>query len=777
MRLAPVRGGPAVLGRGSAGIAPDGRRRGAAFGLLSVAIFGGEDTVVGPGRQESTGVGIALDDLSDYPTHLTVDGFMVELTNLTATETYQVVVSSDSARVGIGGCGTPGTATAPHKVGRPGVTSGLRRLTVRWDAPSDGGSPIDRYKVQVTTKPAPGSDPSWPADNAAKEVRDATTTTLGSLHNGDRLVNDTTYLVRVRACNAVACGTWSDPKAGTPKAIAPPALPPPENLDVEPLAGRRARLTWDAVTDARKYVIKVKQFGPRYSWGAPDRRNSSSGDVNRPADASPPPTEYEINLDAIVTSATGTPSGLSHAPYAYEFRIMAESDSDSFADSGFSRKIIIIDTPITRANGDSSDTATGKAEFSWTTINSVLGNVYSSGFYQLRYRKAAGDHTAADWDPNDFNSFEEPRNNVSSPATIDGLDLQEIYAVQLTKRNSGPANNIDVFSARDVYVWPSTGQAANGSWIANMPVTAFLNDNTFIYRICTDTFSNETGVRKKDWETLIDHAFGRWQSALTSNFITIVRESDPCANYDLIARRWSEAIAKKIPTLKPGLTDQQKVELIEAFVRRMREENSDIWWRLRLLTSATNADDLKKSEVLMFDDVDGDLEYFIDVGIFPELASDLGVASSCWYYHDTDPPELDIGSGRGVTLMCTHTQDYFAESILGVIPIHPRHSSDIFIRRSLFKNASLAVPMSDDVMNTCGSAGAAYSAFIHEIGHALGIARGNTDGPRAGTNRGHPPEIMDGNTVMIYTNKGNYPRCAPYPLDLMAINSLYQTVD
>ena len=31
---------------------------------------------------------------------------MVELTNLTATETYQVTVSSDSANVGIGGCDT-----------------------------------------------------------------------------------------------------------------------------------------------------------------------------------------------------------------------------------------------------------------------------------------------------------------------------------------------------------------------------------------------------------------------------------------------------------------------------------------------------------------------------------------------------------------------------------------------------------------------------------------------------------------------------------------------
>ena len=77
----------------------------AALGLLSVAVIGGEAPVWAQ-EADSAGVGISLSNLSDYPTHLTVDGFMVELTNLTATEAYQVTVSSDSAGLGIGGCGT-----------------------------------------------------------------------------------------------------------------------------------------------------------------------------------------------------------------------------------------------------------------------------------------------------------------------------------------------------------------------------------------------------------------------------------------------------------------------------------------------------------------------------------------------------------------------------------------------------------------------------------------------------------------------------------------------
>ena len=56
--------------------------------------------------QSAPGPGIRLVDLSDYPTHTAVDRFEVEVSNLTATVAYQVIVSSDSAGLGIGACGT-----------------------------------------------------------------------------------------------------------------------------------------------------------------------------------------------------------------------------------------------------------------------------------------------------------------------------------------------------------------------------------------------------------------------------------------------------------------------------------------------------------------------------------------------------------------------------------------------------------------------------------------------------------------------------------------------
>ena len=72
-------------------------------GVLVGAALLGDFT---PLLASASGPGIRLVDLSDYPTHTTVDRFEVEVFNLTATAAYQVIVSSDSAGLGIGGCGT-----------------------------------------------------------------------------------------------------------------------------------------------------------------------------------------------------------------------------------------------------------------------------------------------------------------------------------------------------------------------------------------------------------------------------------------------------------------------------------------------------------------------------------------------------------------------------------------------------------------------------------------------------------------------------------------------
>ncbi len=77
----------------------------AALGLLSVAIFGGE-TPLWAQEAESNGVGISLDDLSDYPTHLTVDGFDGGADQSHGDRGIPGRRVERQRRVGIGGCGT-----------------------------------------------------------------------------------------------------------------------------------------------------------------------------------------------------------------------------------------------------------------------------------------------------------------------------------------------------------------------------------------------------------------------------------------------------------------------------------------------------------------------------------------------------------------------------------------------------------------------------------------------------------------------------------------------
>ena len=109
MIAGPGRGliGPVVAGRLARGVAGWPARRvglaAVAGGLLVLAAVLG---YAGPLLAQD-GVGIQFGDLSSYPTETTVDGFDVQLSNLSAAATYQVVVSSDhAAAVGVGACGT-----------------------------------------------------------------------------------------------------------------------------------------------------------------------------------------------------------------------------------------------------------------------------------------------------------------------------------------------------------------------------------------------------------------------------------------------------------------------------------------------------------------------------------------------------------------------------------------------------------------------------------------------------------------------------------------------
>ncbi len=723
--------------------------------------------------QHSSDTWTSVPDIAAATTHASVSG----LTNGTK---YDVRVQACSGDAGddCGAwvapvCGVPGTNTTPENVVIASVASGIRSLNVTWEAP-DCVSKLTHYAVQTTEDSTAPSGPTWLPDDDAKNVVGQTFTRLDLLDVG------TTYLVRLRACNASNCSSWSTAESGTPSGT---PLPAPQNLDVKPLPQRRALLTWSTIVNATHYVVEVQLPGSS-QWAPPDRGIPTSGTVTRPDPASPIPTEYEIDLDAVVSLGKAK-RGLADESH---FRFQVKARSPNFAESPASETVIIIDTPIVRANGDNRDAnrmaRDGKVVVTWKPIEQVISRFPAGGSYRPRYRRSDGDHSSLSWTLSDFRAYQTDNVTVdATEATIRQLLLEQVYGIQLNydSDGSGPGP-IDVFSARDAYVWPSRTSPADGDRVANMPAVNRLNDSTYTYRICTDTFAAIGETRKDEWVHLIDHAFDRWEEML-AGLVTITRldkTANPCVSYDELASQWTEIIRERWAEVKaevrlmyPHYNDDQisdqvrpivtaYIDQIVAFMLPVRPiDNPDHWRELfefRTRIGHTIAADKVINEIKLFDDTQGDIKYFIDRVVFSNLAESL--RQGCWLNERDSIEDSDV-------LMCTESNWWI------VPPLERIWSSDILIRHSKFMDEELDVATEESRMNKCGGNSgdddnSAYASFIHEIGHVLGVGHGR-EGDKF--ERGHPArDVVD--SVMTYET---VPKCAPYPLDLMLINALYQT--
>ena len=98
-RLSPARAGMLALAAGlvlAAGL----------LGWWTPLQAQADDEAAAPAATGASGVSIRMADLVERITYTIVDRFEVQLSGLTASATYEVRVSSDSASLGIGGCGT-----------------------------------------------------------------------------------------------------------------------------------------------------------------------------------------------------------------------------------------------------------------------------------------------------------------------------------------------------------------------------------------------------------------------------------------------------------------------------------------------------------------------------------------------------------------------------------------------------------------------------------------------------------------------------------------------
>ena len=568
-------------------------------------------------------------------------------------------------------------------------------------------------------------------------------------------------------------------------------LAAPTNLELAPLPLQRAQLTWNGDANATKYVVEFRAAG-------------------RESEARTPEAELELDLNEILElQSTGTFFGLGDAPYAYQLNVKAlGAPGDLYLNSTISEEITTQDSPLLKAGGQAygssigSVPVSGKAILKWREIPEAQGR------YQVRYRELrsfqASDgnryhHSSDNVDIDDGAGWRlsdsgydtwQTRNVTLVPstqgiegATIIGLKPRELYAIQVNFITGLGTTQRQVYSARDVFVWPFRGRPGTestssnqGGRIATYPVYGHFPNRTFTYRICDARFPTAMSTALvSDWKNTISGAFSVWQEATGGN-VTVRYDSSDCPNHwDVDLSPW-ETILLGWDSI--GLAAMQ---LIQSRIQESDDEVSEVWMV----------------------DPPGDIEMI--TGVFKLCV--LG-ASAC----AVSPQYADEGNGN--------TEIVSADVLLNWDRMGPRTPT---------------TPTTTIEFNKCPAMGDyhAYRTLMHEAGHALGLSGAdigdtavkvlndfraaihdaiglyshlvpitgdiaatingiiqNTIGelPESTYEASHP-SIAD--SVMNYdarisdmyliasndtlaTRVRNEPDCWPHPFDIMAINSLYQ---
>ena len=630
---------------------------------------------------------------------------------------------------------TPDTTLEPPPSTKPGVVLNLRiseayngSLKVEWSEPSNATAVgVNSYALQRRS----GSG-AWMSEGS----------TSGLSKTIDGLANGTMYEVQVQACNPTECGDWSMPPAsGTPSDARPlppgPTLPPPANLNVSPLALRKARITWEPVSGASRYVVQFRPHG-RGDWTEPVVGTATSGNVF--------PTEYVTSLDSVVSS-TGSTWGF-HNTNRFDVRVKGIT---GISDGIFSDPVSIIDTPITSANGHSPDPGAnaGKASLAWTSLATLHTDaIFSGGTYKLKYRRAAGTYSQSDWRHGLFDQGTDPpiRGEVTASSatshTLNSLTRYAIYAIQLLYEKDGHK----VFSVRDSYVWLSEkafGLASES--IATFPVygyplTTKSSDGRsmeFKYYICADTFPSANP--ESDWVPFIKHAMLQWQYA-TDELVKMIHKGNSCIDY----RPFLNDMIKEVRAIvKDGQVDGKTKMQIEDDIR-------DHWLTLiaRFRAKGINGTkigtlsdpDAEKSEIMMIRDGDWSDEAHV-VFAFLTFGGQIGLG----------------GCDRGCA-QAARTSDGSTTSA----DIYLRESYHVTDGHGILQPVIQPGAAREIVCNTCPNFDddyhRPYSSIVHEAGHAIGL--------------GHPDKDKVKAAIMSYYTE--LPQCAPHPLDVMAIYALYQ---
>ena len=495
---------------------------------------------------------------------------------------------------------------------------------------------------------------------------------------------------------------------------------------------RKARVSWSAVANSKWYVLDYRESKPNARWDIYCLRKNEDDEC---ADNTIDGTSYDIKLDQLL-------EGMSNPKLDHELRVKAYSSSSSYANSDYSSVVRIVDNPIIRADGDNSDAAddaeTGNAKIKWARATGAIK-------YSIRYREVTGDDDASTWRANNFGSTLTAHPQGLTTHTISGLGLDKIYALQMNYELNGQK----VFSGRDMFVWPSDGFTDEDERVATYPYFGHWPTKEYRYRICVDTFPDDTytdkdgntTTKRLQWVKIIEKAFEQWETA-TDDLISMTRRdvnattcssssTPPATIYDLV----------RIYPYKEDSLNINDIYMVD--------------------------DDLLSNRQTTFTEFIGS-----------------GIPGQC-VFHAT-----------ACVISKAYGQSAHAGTRLSNVAGSPNGVDMLFAKSKFATGNVLEIPDSI-AFNHCITESNidltnkydAYKTALHEAGHALGSSGfshldlvspiWNLESSKTAIHRRAHPSIPD--AVMNYNQRvpeiSDEPDCSPHPFDILAIYALYQTVE
>ena len=630
---------------------------------------------------------------------------------------------------------------APARMAAPTLTPGDGSLTVKWTTPYNGGAAITRYGIRYGEGQNP---PFW------TNITPPGLTTQYTIGPNPPLTNGSTYAVQVRACNGsdeADCGHWSSSQTGTPT---DPRLAKPVNLDISPLPGRKALLTWTGDPNADNYLLDFTVPAEAGTQTVPRA-------VTEPIDPflidhQSSVARITLDLDNIVSSRDLGDLGLGNREY-FKLRITAQDSTASRQDSEPSDEITIIDNPILRIEGYSpgAGQTEGKAKLFWPRVEG------SNGRYEIRHRKLleSGGQVhffGTGWQPDRFEDENHSRwvvdgnpdgeRPVRLTYTLTDLTLREIFAVQLNYETEAGDK---VFSARDAFVWPSNGFPNGGTRVATYPFFGHWPNGDYDFLVCSNTFPEGD---QDEWVNLIKHAFEQWELA-ADGLVQTTPWPIFCPHRDNLAGVLSGILSEALPNIPVNpLVIAVPLALSEVYMVDTTEEN-EVEAGFTEFTSNPLA-----------------LCVFLD---------DACVVSPLQYLNylqqASTPFEDSSVYGLGVDVIINRAR---VEGEIGDARRLDIAGGDIVVTEgdTLFNGCRPSFLPDPDFRN--------YELMVHEAGHALGLSHilvGELRDEKSRYQVAHPgiADSVMNKDDMVFDGLEE-PDCSPHPMDILAIYALYQSV-